>query len=88
VGSSLGTRFTNCTIHAPVVDGKVAPELVDRLGFLQINKLLRHYHLNTALGSEVMKHLKRIGIVLTSEFIAGLKCRHGAYESANLGGQQ
>jgi hypothetical protein len=33
VASTLGTRFTNCTIHAPVVNGKAAPEMVDRIAF-------------------------------------------------------
>lgn len=53
--SSLGTRFTNCTVHAPVVAGETKPEEVDRVGFLEVNRSLRHYHLNTALGNEVVR---------------------------------
>jgi hypothetical protein len=81
VGSTLGTRFTNCTIHAPVVDGKAVPELVDRLDFLEINKSLQLYHLSTALGNVVLSDLKRKGVVLSSAFIAQLKCRHGTCDS-------
>jgi len=88
VSSTLGTRFSNCTLHAPVVDGKAVPEMMDRLGFLEINQSLQHYHLNTALGNDVLSYLKRKGVVLTSEFIAQLKCRHGTCESAALGGDQ
>jgi hypothetical protein len=88
VNSTLGTRFTNCTLHAPVVDGKAAPEMVDRFGFLGINQSLQHYHLNTALGNDILSYLKRKGVVLSSEFIAGLKCRHGTCDPANLSGHQ
>lgn len=82
VGSTLGTRFTNCTLHAPVVDGKAAPELMDRLGFLKINQSLRHFHLNTALGNEVLGYLRSQGTALSPEFVAQLKCAYGDRESA------
>jgi hypothetical protein len=81
IGSALGTRFTNCTIHAPVVNGQAAPELVNRIGFLEINKSLEHYHLNTALGNDVLSFLKKKGIALSSEFLGHLKCHHGASTS-------
>ena len=76
VVSKFGTRFTNCTIHAPVIDGKLAPDLIGNTGFLEINKSIRHYHLNTALGAEVLKYLKGKGIVLNQKFIAQLKSHH------------
>lgn len=76
VKSTLGTRFTNCTIHAPVVDGKAAPEMVNRIGFLEINGAVRHYHLNTALGNEVVNHLRSEGAVLSPDFIAKLMSHH------------
>lgn len=76
VESSLGTRFTNCTVHAPIVQGKVSPDLIDRIGFLEINKPLQHAHLNTALGAEVMKHLRDREIVLDPGFIAQMRCTH------------
>ncbi len=76
VDSTLGTRFTNCTLHAPVVGGQAAPELVDRSGVLEMNGAVRHYHLNTALGPEVLKALRERGVTLTPEFIGKLKCHH------------
>lgn len=80
VESSLGTRFTNCTIHAPIVSGKDDPNLVDRVGFLEINGVVRHYHLNTALGNEVLESLKDKGIKLSAGFIGKLKCHHALEE--------
>lgn len=76
VDSTLGTRFTGCTFHAPVVGGEPLPESIDQIGILEINGLVHHYHLNTALGNEVLQHLEDRGIRLTPEFIAALKCHH------------
>ena len=76
VDSTLGTRFTNCTVHAPVVDGVVHPELVDRTGLLEVNGAVRHYHVNTGLGNRVLEHLRQAGIVLRPRFIAKLKLHH------------
>ncbi|MHC4404365.1 MAG: hypothetical protein ACYTG0_32320 [Planctomycetota bacterium] len=82
VKSTLGTRFTNCTIHAPVVDGEAAPEMVDRIGFLEVNKAVHHYHVNTALGNEVVNHFKSKGTVFSRDFIAKLKSHHECCVSA------
>ena len=76
VESTLGTRFTNCTIHAPIVAGQPQPELVDRIGFLEINGPVRHYHLNTALGNDVLKSLKESGQDLSADFVAKLRSHH------------
>ncbi len=76
VQSSLGTHFTNCTVHAPVVNGKASPDAIDQIGFLDINKSVSHYHLNTALGNELLAHLKKTGKSPTPEFIAKLKSHH------------
>ena len=78
--STLGTRFTNCTVHAPVVAGMARPELVNRSGFVEINKSVRHYHLNTALGRRIVDHYRRKGVELSPDFIAMLKLHHGAEE--------
>ena len=75
--STIGTRFTNSTIHAPIVAGEAKPELIDRLGFLKINESLRHYHLNTALGNGVLRYLREKGTPLSREFVAMLRTRHG-----------
>jgi hypothetical protein len=74
--STLGTRFTNCTLHAPIVNGKIHPDLMNRMGFIKINESVQHYHLNTALGNDVINHLKNSGTTLTPEFIAQLKLHH------------
>jgi len=74
--STLGTRFTNCTVHAPVVGGEEQPALVDSSGILQINGPVRHYQLNTALGNAVLEYCREAGIELTPEFIANLKAHH------------
>jgi len=76
VDSTLGTRFTNCTVHAPLIDGTRVPAAVSRTGFLELNKAVRHYHLNTALGHGVLAHCKAKGIALTPEFVAKLKLHH------------
>jgi len=78
--SSLGTRFTNCTVHAPIVNGRANPELVNRSGIVEINKSVRHYHLNTALGNDVVEYYRRQGIELDPDFIAQLKLHHGMEE--------
>jgi len=78
--STLGTRFTNCTVHAPVVNGTANPELVNRTGFVEINRSIRHYHLNTALGNRIIDHYRRQGTELNPDFIAMLKLHHGMEE--------
>ncbi|MHC4581004.1 MAG: hypothetical protein ACYS14_06065, partial [Planctomycetota bacterium] len=78
--STLGTRFTNCTVHAPVVNGMANPELVNRTGFVEINGSIRHYHLNTALGNRIIDHYRRQGTELNPDFITILKLHHGMEE--------
>lgn len=72
VKSSLGTRFTNCTLHAPIINGKARPELIDRTGIVEIDKAVQHAHLNTALGNDLVNHFK----TFDPNFIAQLKARH------------
>jgi len=74
--ASLGVSFGDCTIHAPVVGGRPAPERLDQLGFIELNRSLRHAHLNTALGAEVMRYLRAQGTLPTAEFIARLRAQH------------
>ncbi len=76
VDSTLGTRFTNCTVHAPIVDGEIRPELVDQTGFLEINGSVQHYHINTALGPRILDHIREEGVTLDPDFIERLKLRH------------
>ncbi len=76
LGGALGTRLTNCTLHAPLVNGQLQPELVDSTGLLRINGPVRHSHINTALGNEVLEYLAKTGIALEPEFITKLKLHH------------
>jgi hypothetical protein len=76
VASTLGTRFTNCTVHAPLVGGSVKPELVDRFTFWEFNKSVRYHHLHTMLGNDVIRSLQLQGIVLSEQFIAMLSSHH------------
>ena len=78
--STPGTRFTNCTLHAPLVGGEPRPELVDRTGFLQINGPVRYFHLNTALGNRVLDYCRDQGIDLEPDFIARLRAHHALEE--------
>ncbi|UCD50151.1 MAG: hypothetical protein JSW27_21810 [Phycisphaerales bacterium] len=78
--STLGTRLTNCTIHAPVIAGMANPEMVNRTGFVEINRSVRHYHLNTALGNRIIEHYRRKGRKLKPDFIAMLRLHHGMDE--------
>ena len=81
--SELGTSFTNCTVHAPLVDDKAKPELMDRFGFIALNKTVRHYHLNTKLGNDILQYVKAKNIKLLPQFIAMLKAHH-ALEEENV----
>jgi hypothetical protein len=74
--STLGTRFTNCTIHAPVIAGRADPEAVNRTGFMEINSTIRYYHLNTALGNRVVEHYRNNGRELSPDFIGKLRLHH------------
>jgi hypothetical protein len=76
VASTLGTRFTNCTIHAPIIEGKTSPEAVDKTGLTEINGPTAHYHINTALGNEVLSDLETRKIQLKPEYLAQLKHHH------------
>ena len=83
LASSLGTNFTNCTIHPPKINGTSKPELTDRYGFIQLNKTVRYNHLNTQLGNEILSHYKTRGLVFKAQFINMLKCHH-QLEAENL----
>ncbi len=76
VDSTLGTRFTNCTVHTPIINGEPRPELVDRMGFFEINGPVRHYHLNTALSNPLLDYLRDQGIEIAPSFIERLKLNH------------
>jgi len=81
--AELGTSFTNSTLHAPRVAGKPRPELVDLIGFIQLNKTVQHYHLNTRLGNDILQYCKSKNITLKPQFIQMLKAHH-ALESETV----
>jgi hypothetical protein len=49
---------------------------VDRTGFLELNGAVRHYHINTGLGNQILEYARDEGIELDPDFIARLKLRH------------
>ncbi|HYH56768.1 MAG TPA: hypothetical protein VD772_09160, partial [Anseongella sp.] len=71
-----GTRFTNCTIHAPLVNGQSRPGKTDLMDFVQLNKAVRYNHLNTVLGRDILAYCRKEGIELKPGFIAMLKSHH------------
>lgn len=75
--SELGTHFTDCIAHAPRVGGEPRPEQADRLHFIEPNKRVRYYQLNTALGNDLIEFFKAQSIELLPGFIAMLKSHHG-----------
>ena len=48
------------------------PELIDRVGFIQINKAVHYGHINT----DILRYYKNKGINLSAGFIAMLKTHH------------
>ncbi len=75
--AECGTHLTNCIAHAPRVAGEPRPEQADRLHFIQPNKRVRYYQLNTALGNDLIQYFKAKPIELRPDFIAMLKSHHG-----------
>lgn len=76
IAATLGTSFTNCIIYAPRVDELAHPELVDRIGFIQINKGVLYNHLNTRLGNDIVAYHKSQGLTFSERFISMLKAHH------------
>ena len=74
--TELGTSFVNCLVHAPAVEDVPRPDLVDRLGFLVLNKAVSYNHLNTRLGRDILNYCRSRGITLTPAFIGMLKSHH------------
>ncbi|MBA2118024.1 hypothetical protein [Bremerella alba] len=74
--AELGTHLTNCTLHAPLVDGSSAPTAFDRVGFVRVNRTVRYHQLNTALSNNMLKFLQKQKQPLKPAFIAMLKSHH------------
>jgi hypothetical protein len=76
LGTEIGTSFINCIIFSPRLDAKARPDLVDKLGFLKINKAVHYNHINTRLGTDILSYYKSKGIQLSPRFISMLKSHH------------
>ncbi|MBC7759252.1 MAG: hypothetical protein H7069_10370, partial [Phormidesmis sp. FL-bin-119] len=68
--------LTNCVVYAPRVDGTPRPELIDKLGFILVNKAVYYNHLNTRLGNDILSFHKSKGIKFNDRFISMLKAHH------------
>ncbi len=76
IRSKAGIGFSNCEINLPVRNGNPAPECLETVDFLKINRLVRHNHLNTRLGPDLMAYLSGRNIKLKKEFIDMIKIHH------------
>ncbi|RKN85500.1 hypothetical protein [Paenibacillus ginsengarvi] len=76
LAATLGTRLTNCTVHAPIVNGSSRPDLVSRYEFLQVNQTLRYNHTNTKLAKELTDYYANAGTPVEPEFTLMLRSRH------------
>ncbi|MDF2715696.1 MAG: hypothetical protein K0R28_2621 [Paenibacillus sp.] len=74
--AALGTSFVNCTVEAPLVEGKARPDLLARYGFIDMNRTLRFNHLNTRLSNEITDHYAKAGMPAEPEFIEMLGSHH------------
>src|SRR5690606_21359940 len=66
--TSLGTSFTNCVLHAPLVKGQRRYDLVDHFGFVVINRCLKYNHINTRIGRDISEHYRKRGEVFKPAF--------------------
>lgn len=76
IRANTGISFTNCEINIPLLNGLPAPELLEKIDFLKINGPVRHNHLNTRLGADLLAHLSAGKIKLKKEFIGMLRSHH------------
>lgn len=76
IAATLGTLFTNCLLLAPIIDGENRPDLMDRIGFVKFNKMVKYSHLNTRLGKDVLKYYQSKNIAPDPAFINMLKNHH------------
>jgi len=76
ISSELGTSLTNCTVHAPKINGVVRPELTDLNGFVVLNKKVKYNQLNTQLGNEIIRYWQAKNLVFITQFISMLKNHH------------
>ncbi len=76
IRAKTGISFTNCEINIPVRNALPVPELLEKIDFLKINVRVRHNHINTRLGADLLGHLSARKIKLKKEFIGMLRSHH------------
>ncbi len=74
--AQLGTTLLNCIIYSPRVNDIPRPELLDKIGFIKLNKAVYYNQVNTRLGNDIIKYQKSVGIKLSERFISMLKAHH------------
>ncbi len=74
--TTLGTHFTNCIVHLPKFKGAIRPDLLEAIGFMSINSILKFNHLNTTLGKDVLISLQKKGVVVLPKYVQSLKSHH------------
>lgn len=67
------TNFVNCLLQAPVLKGKLRPDLVNQIGIMELNRKVRYHHVNTRLGADLLKYYSTGPHKLTDQFIRQLK---------------
>jgi len=58
LSSLSGTFFSNCIIHPPVYLGEERFDLLDKIGFIQLNKSVDFNHSNTLLNRNIIEFYK------------------------------
>jgi hypothetical protein len=76
LSATLGTSFTNCLVHLPVMKGERRGDLLPQLDFITLNKTVKYNHLNTRLGHDILQYCKSKGIILNPKFISMLQSHH------------
>ena len=55
LNSTVGTFFSNCIIHSPVLNGERRDDLLEKVGFIKADKSLGFYHSNTVLNKHIIE---------------------------------
>ena len=74
--AELGTSFINCTFHLSRQPVNNPGHTFPFYGFMEINKYVRHNHLNSRLGKDILDALAKRSIQVKPEFLASLKNHH------------
>lgn len=70
--SSEGTSFFNCRLSAPLENGEPSIKALKLIGFVDLNKSVKHNHLHTSFDRRTLYGIKKAGIRLKREFMQKL----------------